>query len=317
MYRIFFKIVVPALSFFWAVHSYGQQQGQYSQYMMNYFLINPAAGGTEDYADIKTSFRQQWTGIQGAPQNYYLTAHTPLNKVHGRHDKKFSNKMDRPHHFIGASVNGQRLGALARHSLYASYGYYLPLTRQWSLSMSASAGMIQYNLNPNRLNFGDDITDPAVGYFNGVQPDMGAGIWLSSDKFFTGISTTQLLTSKMGFSGALRNHLYATAGYSVRLNRDWSFIPSVLVKTVPFSALQVDLNAKIRFQKIWWAGLSYRKSDALVLLTGINLKNTLEVGYSYDLTTSGLSNYTKGSHEIMLGVKLATKAKVISPSDFW
>lgn len=301
------------------IKTQAQQQGQYSQYMLNYFLINPAVGGTEDFTDLRAGYRQQWTGMTGAPQNYYLTVHTPLNKIHGRHDKKFGNKKDRPHHFIGGMLNGQRMGAFAQNSAYFSYGYYLPLTRKWALSMAASAGVVQQTLNQNKLDFGDEQADPAVNYAKGFSPDMNLGIWLSSKKFFGGISSYQLFDNKIGNQGenTLNRHFYLTTGYSINLNRDWTIVPSLLLKAVPSTAYQLDLNVKIKYQKLAWAGISYRRSDAVVLLVGTTLFNTLELGYSYDFTTSKLSGYSKGSHEVMLGIKFANKAKVISPSDFW
>ncbi len=225
--------------------------------------------------------------------------------------------MDRPHHFIGGTVIGQKLGALSQHSVYATYGYYLPLTKKWNMSMAASLGLIQYNLDHDRLNFGDNVADNAVNYVRGIKPDLGLGIWLSSKKFFGGISTMQLFGNRLGDEGSLKHHFYITMGYAIPLNRDWNLVPSVMMKTVPFTAYQIDLNAKLKFRKLLWAGMSYRRVDAIVFLAGVNIKNTIELGYSYDMTTSRLSNYSKGSHEMMLSLKLANKAKVISPSDFW
>ncbi|EJF10470.1 hypothetical protein O71_08927 [Pontibacter sp. BAB1700] len=60
--------------------AFAQQRPQYSQYMVNNFLLNPALSGIEDYADIRISNRQQWVGLDGAPVTYYASAHMPLNK---------------------------------------------------------------------------------------------------------------------------------------------------------------------------------------------------------------------------------------------
>ena len=37
--------------------AFAQQRPQYSQYMVNNFLLNPALSGIEDYADIRISNR--------------------------------------------------------------------------------------------------------------------------------------------------------------------------------------------------------------------------------------------------------------------
>lgn len=61
-------------------NAFAQQLGQYSQYLNNQFILNPAAAGEHDYLDVDLSFRQQWVGFDNAPQNYYLSAHTPIGK---------------------------------------------------------------------------------------------------------------------------------------------------------------------------------------------------------------------------------------------
>jgi hypothetical protein len=45
-----------------------QQKPQYTQYILNNYIINPAVTGIENYIDVKAATRQQWTGLQNAPQ---------------------------------------------------------------------------------------------------------------------------------------------------------------------------------------------------------------------------------------------------------
>ncbi|MBK7482874.1 MAG: type IX secretion system membrane protein PorP/SprF [Flavobacteriales bacterium] len=55
-----------------------------------------------------------------------------------------------------------------------------------------------------------------------------------------------------------------------------------------------------------WLGVSYRTEDAIAPLigyqiaTGKDKTSMFKIGYSYDVTTSRLKNYSSGSHEIML-----------------
>src|SRR5882757_2182802 len=55
-----------------------QQKPQYTQYVLNNLLINPAVTGIENYIDVKTGYRSQWTGLQGAPVTNYITINAPL-----------------------------------------------------------------------------------------------------------------------------------------------------------------------------------------------------------------------------------------------
>src|SRR5476651_557563 len=58
----------------------GQQLPQYTQYIFNPLLVNPAVSGIENYVDVKAGYRSQWTGLQGAPVTSYFTINAPLGR---------------------------------------------------------------------------------------------------------------------------------------------------------------------------------------------------------------------------------------------
>src|SRR6187551_2780704 len=59
---------------------FAQQRPQYTQYILNNYIINPALSGIENYTDVKISSRDQWVGLNGAPRTMYLTIHAPIGK---------------------------------------------------------------------------------------------------------------------------------------------------------------------------------------------------------------------------------------------
>src|SRR5881396_3541479 len=64
--------------------SFAQQRPHYTQYILNNYILNPALSGIENYTDLKISGRDQWVGLNGAPQTFYLTIHGPLGKANYR-----------------------------------------------------------------------------------------------------------------------------------------------------------------------------------------------------------------------------------------
>jgi type IX secretion system PorP/SprF family membrane protein len=332
----YFKIVWAFIAYiFLLCPVMAQQQGQYSQYMVNYFLINPAASGLDNQIDLRAGYRFQWAGLSGSPKNYYFTAHAPLNRTYARGIGK--NKKRNAYHVLGGGASGQSLGALTHNTFYLTYAYHIPLSRDWSLSAGIMAGINQFGLNQNKLDFGDYIPDAATGNINKINPHAGAGLWLYSDRFFFGLSSTQILQSDLGASnnqlvkGMLNRLYFFTAGYNMQLNRELSFVPSILLKQTS-TAFQLDLNAKVKYMNFLWGGVSYRRIDAVSFLGGIiltlsghsgKLKSRglesayLEIGYSYDLITSRLSHFSYGSHEIMVALILPKKGKLVCPSHFW
>jgi type IX secretion system PorP/SprF family membrane protein len=329
-----YSFVIALLSASFSLQA--QQQGQYSQYMMNYFLINPAAAGTEDFIDVKTGYRNQWSGIDGAPKNYYASAHFPVNKLHGNH-RKIRKKAD-AYPVFGAMFSGQKLAAISHNTAYLSYAYHLPLTANWILSAGGMAGVNQTSLG--NLNFIDNEPDPAALYKSKTNFDMGLGLWLYSKHMFMGLSSMQIFKNQLDFSsknsgdGVLNRHFYLTGGYNIQVNDLIRVVPSVLLKHTA-TAFQVDINTKVRFKDLCWAGVSYRKADAVVLMAGLQIPLTnltkgsghrgsghgnntcLQIGYSYDLGISKLRTYSQGAHEVMMGLTLPTGGRVRSPSDYW
>src|SRR5581483_7837677 len=75
MKRVLLVVFISVLTIHFAI---AQQKPQYTQYVLNNMLINPAVTGIENYIDVKTGYRSQWTGLQGAPVTSYITASFPF-----------------------------------------------------------------------------------------------------------------------------------------------------------------------------------------------------------------------------------------------
>jgi len=101
------------------------------------------------------------------------------------------------------------------------------------------------------------------------------------------------------------------------LNDDLSFLPSATVRYVSPMPLGIDLNAKVQYHDLIWAGASYRLQDGFAGMIGVNVNSTFNVGYSYDYTTSRLNTVSKGSHEIVVGFLLGNKYGDWCPRNIW
>ena len=99
-------------------------------------------------------------------------------------------------------------------------------------------------------------------------------------------------------------YYYGTGGVVLDLNKQVKFSPSFLVRYQENSRLGWDLNAMIIFDKIAYMGASYRNGDALVFLVQMILNENFRLGYSYDTTTSALTNHSRGTHEILLNYRI-------------
>lgn len=325
-----------------SVKGFSQQRAQYTQYIFNQYLLNPALSGIENYIDFKAGYRKQWTGIADGPQTSFVSAHFALgnNQLWSNALTSFpeqtGNPMDRnymqnymsspAHHGLGLTAVQDKAGPLSRIDVNATYAYHLQLSNDFNLSVGVAAGVSNIKLNVNSLIFPESQNDPALS--NAVvsqwKPDLSIGIWLYGARMFAGVSAQQILSQKLSFSvnstyntGKEVPHFFATAGYKFFLDDQISAIPSVMVKYVQPAPASVDLNLKVAFKDKIWLGGSYRKNDSFSAMAGFNIGKMVNLTYSYDFTISDLNQVSNGSHEIVLGLLLNNVYKVPSTIKMW
>jgi type IX secretion system PorP/SprF family membrane protein len=319
-----------------------QQKPQYTQYIMNNYIINPALSGIENYTDIKLSHRLQWVGLQGAPVTTYLTINTPLGKNDNRQTsgtvpkpgenprgKNYWENYEaaKPHSGIGLTVVDDHTGPLNNFTADATYAYHIGISPKTSLAAGFGVGITNISLDRGSLYFETPV-DPAVynnGNINSIKPDFNAGLWLYSADYFVGVSAQQIIPQKVSFTGnavSLYNgklvpHLFATAGYRFLLTDDVNMITSVMMKYVEPVPLQFDFNVKLLYQDFLWVGASRRTYDGFAAMLGVNISSMINIGYSYDLTTSRLNTVSYGTHEIIVGFLIGNKYGDWCPRNVW
>lgn len=299
---------------------YAQQKPQYTQYLFNNYLLNPAFAGIDNYTDIKVGHRSQWTGLQGAPTTNYVSINTPIGKtiLQQADTSKLRGSLfghntvlGKPHHGVGLLFLNDKAGLINQNNLYASYAYHLKLSNQLNLSTGITAGLDFTSLNTSLVTL-ENPNDVAVqnGY-NGIwRPDVTAGILLYNSHFYAGVSVQQLLnqtffdTNDLSVKSKTIPHLLLNFGYTLAWGDDFIFVPSLLFKIVKPVPTSFDVNMKLLFKNKLWLGTSYRRNDSFGILAGLSIHQRFNIGYAYDISTSPLNVVTNGSHEVVLGIML-------------
>jgi type IX secretion system PorP/SprF family membrane protein len=317
--------------------AFAQQRPQYTQYVFNNFLLNPAVAGIENYTDAKLGYRSQWTGLQGAPVTSYFSINAPLGEDFLQGDatafpasggenpssRLFTQyyRAAEPHHGIGFAIVSDKAGPITQTNIDASYAYHLGLTDQLNLAVGVQAGVSHINLNTDMITL-ETANDPALNNINNNQwkPDLGVGLWAYSSRFYFGVSVQQILPQNLYITtGNTANqsktvpHYFATGGYKIFLSDDVTLLPSALLKFIDPAPVTFDINMKLSFRDRFWFGGSFRKGDSYSVLAGFNLSSVINVGYSYDVTTSALRTVSNGSHEVVLGILLNNRYNLKSP----
>ncbi|MXV15938.1 PorP/SprF family type IX secretion system membrane protein [Hufsiella ginkgonis] len=319
-----------------ATLTFAQQRPQYTQYIFNSYLLNPAITGIENYIDVKAGYRNQWSGLDGAPVTSYISIHAPLgknflwssaNSFGGQGDNPMNRSYvqnyaaSEPHHGIGFHAVVDKAGPIRRTDVNGTYAYHIGVSNTVNVSLGVSAGFSRISLDLDKISL-ENAVDPAIveDENNRVKPDMGAGIYVYGARYFVGLSAQQLLSRRINFTnddtytqGKQVPHFFGTAGYKFFLNEDIAAIPSVMVKYVSPAPTSVDVNMKVAFRDKFWLGGSYRKNDSFSALAGFNISYLFNLSYSYDFTTSDLRTVSNGSHEFVLGILLNNRYKVTCP----
>jgi len=296
-----------------------QQLPNFSQYMFNTFLINPAAAGIDGYTAVNLTAREQWLGLKESPKTHVLTGQTRLD------DNNFITKLLNPHPDekstkpsgrvgLGATLYNDRLGLINRTGFQFTYAYHLPI-EEAELSFGLSGAIYQFSIDRSKMVLQDN-DDNVINSsdFSRYIPDFSFGAMYTTKDYYAGVAIMQLMQSslQMGNSGISNDYrLYRQynihGGYRWEINRDLAIQPSALIKVSKMLKPQVDISTKLYYRNDYWGGLSLRTGSAFIVMLGLSVDN-YSFGYAFDYDFSSIRAHSFGSHEVMVTVKFGQKA---------
>lgn len=288
------KYLIQIGALFFCLIVSAQQDAQYTQYMYNMSVLNPAyATDNKEVINLGGLYRAQWVGSVGGPTTGTFFGHAAFGKnVEG-----------------GLSIIHDQIGDVVKESnVFADFAYVLPLNEKHKLSLGLKAGATFFSTNFNGFVYSDVLPDQAfANNLSRTFPNVGIGTYYFGDNYYIGFSAPNLLTSKhlekkegIVRTGSEEIHYFLTGGYVFNLNDKLKFKPAFMTKGVSGAPISVDVTANFLFNNTLEAGIGYRIGDSMSGLVNFRLAPTLRVGYAYDYTLSNLGRFNSGSHEIMI-----------------
>ena len=323
----FFGRLILLLTVLAAVHSAAQAQGD--AVLTHYWVVptyyNPGAAGDTDNIRLRGGMRAQWMGIDNAPRTFVACADSPF-KFLGR---KWG---------AGAVVQQESYGLFRNltASLQLAFKQRIkPLKGE--LTVGLQAGVLNQRFRGSEIYIPDDddyhtSTDEALPDrdLSGSTLDLGIGAYFVHKRFKTGVSLLHATSPTVTFSDeqggtggssgggdgtaagnlstkkyqfeAKRTLVFTAEGNIPVKNTLFEVIPSLLVRS-DFTFTDVAATARVRWRKMFSAGVGYRHSDAVSVMLGAEIKGIF-VGYSYDYHISEIAKASSGSHEIFAGYNL-------------
>ena len=211
-------------------------------------------------------------------------------------------------------------GIMHRTGIQAAYAYHIPLGRTGGIPNDLAFGLAltayQYAINTEGLIFNPD--DPLLLTLARRRfiPDFNFGASFTTSKYFVGFAMSNLLRGSLFFADTSRTNItelgnyFLTGGIKFPLSRDWMIEPSAFIKAsyMLFKSIQMDLTARAYYKDDYWAGLSYRTNDALIMIVGLKY-DKFYFAYAFDFALTDIRKQSFGTHELTLAVKFGENAR--------
>ncbi len=303
------KKIFAIVILFTAVKSFAQQDPQYSLYMFNPMGVNPGYAGSREVLSAVLVHRSQWIGLEGAPVTQTLAINSPLkNKNMG----------------VGMQIVNDNIGPRTTQTLTATYAYRIKLG-EGKLAFGLRGGILNYHYNWDKIEYRDqEDAIPTTAEESFIIPTFDFGMYFYARTMYVGIAADHLNTASFHLLNNIDTtnsnarqyaNITTTLGKAFIINDNLVLKTSILMRATK-TAGNLDLNASLLIKDRILFGITLR-TNALVVLTEINLSKNLRMGIAYDYDGTELSKYNSGSLEIFLGYDLGLfKSKVVSPRYF-
>ncbi|MBC8172461.1 MAG: type IX secretion system membrane protein PorP/SprF, partial [Chitinophagales bacterium] len=198
---------------------------------------------------------------------------------------------------------------------------------QYAYRMHTSAGIFAIGIDASATNYHlnyQQLTayidgDPAFTNQpeNTWSPNIGAGAWFNSDRFYAGASSPVLITDTISaVSGSeisqlnifeAHRHYFVTAGVLIGNMDNIAVKPYTLIKYATGSPVQADINISLIFKNSVWLGGGYRTDNSMSLMaqyfvdrSNMLRKNTFGIGYAYNFSFEEVQDFFGPTHEIFI-----------------
>lgn len=287
-----------------------QQAPLFTHTFNNPLLINPGFVGSDSVVKAFGLYRNQWAGVPGTPVTQVLSVDGPLG------DTKMG--------FGGFAYNDVS-NIVGRTAGYLTYSYGLEIGEDHFIRLGLSLGAVQTRLQWDKINVVDESEETLLTAAQArTVPDGAFGIKYDFKDLEIGLSSTQLFQASSNFSDEanaketsfkLLRHYYFTGAYGVQVHQNIYLKPMIVIRGTQSLPLQWDVNVMANYKSFARLGVGYRHNYGVVFQAGVTLNENIDLGYSYDLGTSQVGPFSRGSHEIMVAYTFRNKPRKSKEAD--
>jgi type IX secretion system PorP/SprF family membrane protein len=282
---------VLAITFI-SVNVIAQADPSYRNNQFNILMLNPAQSGANNYNDVSVLASKSLVGFTGAPRTLTASGSFRILDNVG----------------LGLTAVNDQIGPMITTGGAVNLAYHLKLDKQWRLAVGIKASVSNLTVDlPSLITTQDDPSMKTV-LSSGIQAGTGWGALLYSKSSYFGIAQPNIL--KRGFQNVNMadyvnaQGIVAYTGTTLRVNNDFSFRPSMVVRYVETYPLYTNLNAMFTYRSKFDIGVNYELGSNIGITTGLEVDKKLYIGYSYNIPTTSMNRISMQAHEIVLRLKL-------------
>ncbi|MBK6267347.1 type IX secretion system membrane protein PorP/SprF [Marivirga sp. S37H4] len=303
--------------------TYSQSDVFMTQYHQNMPSVAPGLAGAMDFLDIRTSYRQQWVGFDGAPK----TLMASVNGVKKFRNNEYRHNSTRVSNLsayegndvkigIGGYIIKDELGAFNQNLVMLNTAVHVPVKNRTYLSLGLSSGVNQTEIDFEEIK----VFDPGDPYYNAYLENtpsstylrINIGLAFYSPSYYLSYSILNagdaLLSGYKVEEGIfIRFSHQILGGYRFSLQENLELISSSIVRYSNRNPTSFDLGLKLRFNQLLDFGIVYRNDQTFIGMLGLVVNDMFRFGYSYEYKNLNVQGFKPNSHEIVLGFQLFNK----------
>ncbi len=299
------KKLIYTLLFLFAVQGViAQQTGLYDHYLVQPYLLNPAAAGANGN-NIFVDYRKQWAGFVGSPETQVLTIDGTIKK----------ESMG-----LGLTIQNDQVNIIGSLNAMATYAYRVKFDEGHFLRFGLSLGISQNRINFSRV-IAEDPNELQIFQNNQNATSIinSGGIYYQLQKFQLGFAATYLLGGNFYYEnnfnqGSLHfqniQHYLVNAQYRFDFKDDkWGLMPSAQIRSVQGMKIYYEGGVTGYYKNKMWLTARYSHKVGMSAGFGGIINKNITLGYAYSFTMNELSGYNLGSHDIIIGFKIGSGGK--------
>ncbi len=274
-----------------ALESNAQQDAYFSNYTENLYLINPAYAGSTNHTELRLHITSYFMGFTDNNPGTQLLSLSSAYENYG----------------LGLIVSNDKFGNSRKTGIGLTYSYHLQAGEAGRLAFGLRPRFYQYSMHQDNYVFFDENDQAlALSRESKVVFDADFGMYFYHQTYFASFSVLNLLQPNISVGGNESDENRVMRSFM--LNGGYRFEPDSRISVEPsmmicFNGIGItaDINAQVRFNRTFGAGISYKTRNAIGMMVGVRYNN-IHFAYAFDYSLGALHQFSSGTHEIMLGL---------------